>query len=1094
MAVDKDKIIKALKVSAVVLGTAFVGLEIAAKKKKPDSIYADEPEEKNPMEGRKVHFVEDDSDSENADGVRGHLVSDGKERHTAGVYEKYIKRGLDVALSFGGLVVLSPVLGAIALAIKIDDPGPALFVQKRVGENKQYFKLHKFRSMKMSTPHDVPTHMLEDPDQYITKVGRFIRAHSLDELPQIWDIFLGNMSVIGPRPALWNQDLLTAERDKYGANDVKPGLTGWAQINGRDELEIPDKARLDGEYVSKLNSSALDGLKMDAKCFAGSIHVFNGDDTVVEGGTGAISDSKGLRHGVPEIDPEENFASDYSFTVDKNAHKKVLVVGAGSYIGDSFVRYAKQKYPENFTIKVVGTRPDKSYSEISSEECNKINEDSRDITFRTSELERLTDGELGSFDIVYHLAGIAHADVGHVSEETKEQYYEVNTDLAIRTAERYKAALIKAGRKGCFVFMSSMIVYGESAPFGQNRVITKSTVPAPANFYGDSKWQADKGIRALADDDFCVAVLRPPMIYGKGSKGNYPKLAKLAKKLPVFPDVENSRSMLYIGNLCEFLCELFLSDLDKDKPDALIFMPQNSTYTKTSDMVAAIAKATGHRIHLQKVLNPAVSLADHVPGKIKGLVDKAFGNNCYEQEISRYKGIEYQKYSLNCSIIMTERNSKQHKQASKGKCNSKNRHSSIEKDNDKDSNVATNNDKKKVLIVTSVASMIDQFIKPNIELLKSMGFAIDVATNFREPGNITIERSNELLAWLADNDVDSYQIDFDRNAFDMKADKTALNQMEAVFKGTATPIKAINEDKCISTVKRHTNEPYFFMHCHSPIGGVVGRITAHKYHVKSIYTAHGFHFYKGAPLKNWMLFYPVEKLCSYWTDVLITINKEDYALAQKKMKAKEVVYVPGVGIDTKKFSREKYTKEEITELRKSLGVSDNEKMFLSVGELSERKNHKVVIKALSNLGRKDFKYFIAGEGQLKDELSSLIKELNLEGHVELLGYRDDISKLCDASDLFIFPSKQEGLPVALMEAIASRTPVICSSIRGNIELVQENQLFKFASVEQVKNRIIEFYENGYSKETDYNYLRLKHFDINVVNKQMRKIYEEFTIK
>lgn len=185
-------------------------------------------------------------------------------------------------LSFCGLVVLSPVYLGISLAIIIDDPGPVLFTQKRMGQNKKYFKLHKFRSMKMCTPHDVPTHMLDNPEQYITKVGKFLRAHSLDELPQIWDIFIGNMSVIGPRPGLWNQDILTAERDKYNANDVKPGLTGWAQINGRDELEIPVKAKLDGEYVEKL------GLLMDIKCFLGSVGVFAHDDSVVEGGTGEM--------------------------------------------------------------------------------------------------------------------------------------------------------------------------------------------------------------------------------------------------------------------------------------------------------------------------------------------------------------------------------------------------------------------------------------------------------------------------------------------------------------------------------------------------------------------------------------------------------------------------------------------------------------------------------------------------------------------------------------------------------------------------------------------------------------------------------------
>lgn len=271
-----------------ILVLAFILMMFFALMKKKNSVYGDEPKQKNPLEGKKVVFVENVNEPENADGVRGHLESVGESQHRAGMYEKYIKRGLDVLLSFGGLVVLSPVFLAIIIAIKIDDPGPVLFTQKRIGKNKQYFKLHKFRSMKMCTPHDKPTHMLENPDQYITKVGKFLRTHSLDELPQIWDIFIGNMSVIGPRPGLWNQDLLTAERDKYGANDVRPGLTGWAQINGRDELEIPDKAKLDGEYCENLS------LGMDLKCFLGSVGVFGGDDSVVEGGTGEMA-KKGMK-------------------------------------------------------------------------------------------------------------------------------------------------------------------------------------------------------------------------------------------------------------------------------------------------------------------------------------------------------------------------------------------------------------------------------------------------------------------------------------------------------------------------------------------------------------------------------------------------------------------------------------------------------------------------------------------------------------------------------------------------------------------------------------------------------------------------------
>lgn len=286
MAINWEKIIK---ITLTVTGVAFVVTSVIGKKKKDESCFENDPSQKNPFEGKKVVFVEDENDSENADGVRGHLEEVGISDYTPSFYEKYTKRVIDLILSFVALVVLSPIMGAISLAIKIEDPGPVLFIQKRMGQNKQYFKLHKFRSMKMCTPHDVPTHMLDNPDQYITKVGKFLRAHSLDELPQVWDIFIGNMSIIGPRPGLWNQDLLTAERDKYGANDVRPGLTGWAQINGRDELEIQDKAKLDGEYVSKI------GIFMDAKVFIGSLHVFAKDDSVVEGGTGVMEENRKMK-------------------------------------------------------------------------------------------------------------------------------------------------------------------------------------------------------------------------------------------------------------------------------------------------------------------------------------------------------------------------------------------------------------------------------------------------------------------------------------------------------------------------------------------------------------------------------------------------------------------------------------------------------------------------------------------------------------------------------------------------------------------------------------------------------------------------------
>lgn len=616
MSIDNKRIKRFIEFAAVATSAIFIGMSIFARRKKASSVYEDDIDQKNPFEGKKVILVEYENDKENADGVKGHLEAVGDSEYNPGFYERRIKRVMDVILSFGGLVVLSPVFIVIALAIKIEDPGPVLFTQKRVGQNKKYFKLHKFRSMKMDTPHDVPTHQLENPEQYITKIGKFIRAHSLDELSQIWDIFVGNMSVIGPRPGLWNQDLLIAERDKYGANDVKPGLTGWAQINGRDELEIEDKAKLDGEYCKKI------GLKMDIRCFLGSFHVFGKDESVVEGGTGEVhKDSyKICRHytdGKSDSELIGHIGFGEKVQVNREAHKRVLITGAGSYIGETFRAYAAKHYDKNFTIDAI---------------------DMQDSTWR--------DQDFSKYNIVYHVAGIAHADLGNVDDVTKEKYYVVNTDLAIEVAQKAKAEDVKE-----FIFMSSMIVYGDSADYGQKKVVDANTVPDPANFYGDSKLQADVGVRELADDKFKVVVLRPPMIYGKGSKGNYSILAKLAKKLPVFPEVDNERSMLHIDNLCEFLCQIMLVEMERD---SVVLIPQNVQWTRTSSMVREIADVDGKKIRTIGILKPAVFVGGKFPGKIGVLVNKAFGNSCYAQDISMYEGVDYQVVSLSESIKRTE--------------------------------------------------------------------------------------------------------------------------------------------------------------------------------------------------------------------------------------------------------------------------------------------------------------------------------------------------------------------------------------------------------------------------------------------------------
>lgn len=293
--------------------------------------------------------------------------------------------------------------------------------------------------------------------------------------------------------------------------------------------------------------------------------------------------------------------------------KKVLITGANSYIGCNFEKYAADHYDADLSVETV---------------------DMIDGSWRNK--------DFSSYDIVYHVAGIAHADVGKVDEATKKKYYAINTELAIETAKKAKAEGVKQ-----FVFMSSAIVYGDSAPYGKSKIITAETEPQPANFYGDSKWQADKGVRELEDEHFAVCVLRPPMIYGKGSKGNYPTLAKMAKKLPVFPNVQNERSMLYIENLCEFLCQVMI------RKERGIFWPQNAEYTKTSDMVKLIAQVAGHKVWVSKAWNWVVAIASRIPGKPAGLANKAFGNLVYEQNMSKY-GFEYQTVSLRTSIERTE--------------------------------------------------------------------------------------------------------------------------------------------------------------------------------------------------------------------------------------------------------------------------------------------------------------------------------------------------------------------------------------------------------------------------------------------------------
>ncbi len=288
--------------------------------------------------------------------------------------------------------------------------------------------------------------------------------------------------------------------------------------------------------------------------------------------------------------------------------KKILITGADSYIGTSFENYISKF--EGYTVDTV---------------------DMIDGTWREK--------DFSDYDAVFHVAGLAHSDVGNVSEEVKQKYYAVNTYLTIETAEKAKKDGVRQ-----FIFMSSAIVYGDSAPIGKTKIITKDTPVSPANFYGDSKVQAELGLKKLEDENFNVVILRPPMIYGKGSRGNYPILSKLAQKCPVFPYINNERSMLYIENLAEFVRLMI------ENNETGVFHPQNNEYSNTSELIKLIAEAHGKKIILVKGFGGCLK----VLSRFTGLVNKAFGSMVYEKGISEYKA-DYCKFSLNKSIELTEK-------------------------------------------------------------------------------------------------------------------------------------------------------------------------------------------------------------------------------------------------------------------------------------------------------------------------------------------------------------------------------------------------------------------------------------------------------
>ncbi len=360
----------------------------------------------------------------------------------------------------------------------------------------------------------------------------------------------------------------------------------------------------------------------------------------------------------------------------------------------------------------------------------------------------------------------------------------------------------------------------------------------------------------------------------------------------------------------------------------------------------------------------------------------------------------------------------------------------------------------KILYITTIGSTMG-FFTSFIRHLLDEGHTVDIATN---------EKNSKVPACYREWGCIVYQIDTSRSPLDIGN------------------LKAIGQIKQLAEKGQ-----YDIVHCHTPIAAICTRLACRKVRrsgTKVFYTAHGFHFYQGAPLKNWLMYYPAEKICAHFTDVLITINKEDYALAQQKMKAKRVAYVPGVGIDLSKFGQA--TVDKATK-RKELGVPPDATLLLSVGELNTNKNHETVIRAISDL---NVYYMIAGEGDLKGHLQSVINELGLTERVKLLGYRKDMTELYKTVDIYVLPSIREGLNVSVMEAMASGLPVACGRIRGNTDLIDENggALFEPQSVDECRDAISSIIRRNKSEMAAYNLKKIQVASIDEIIKNMDEVY------
>lgn len=376
---------------------------------------------------------------------------------------------------------------------------------------------------------------------------------------------------------------------------------------------------------------------------------------------------------------------------------------------------------------------------------------------------------------------------------------------------------------------------------------------------------------------------------------------------------------------------------------------------------------------------------------------------------------------------------------------------------------------KRMLMAATTAAMIEQFNKDNILILEEMGYEVHILGNFYNGNPISEEQLENFKIWIEEHHGKWFHYPATRKPVDLRNNIKAYEYL-------------------LKLIKKYQ---YEFIHCHTPIGSVIARLAAHKTRTKVIYTAHGFHFFKGAPLRNWFLYYPIEKLLSYWTDVLILINQEDYQRAKRKFHAKRTVYIHGVGVNIKKFITCNIDKKRKC---RELGIESNNFILLSVGELSSRKNQKIVIEALGKLRNPNIYYLIVGKGPLEGSYKKMIRSNNMEKQIQLLGFRTDINELCQIADCFIHPSIREGLGIAPLEAMASGLPLISANINGMKDYTNDGIsgcCVNPKSVQDICNAINRIYSDvPFRKQCGKNNMQTaQEYSCDKTNYVMRELYE-----